>query len=118
MAWVSRDTNHNINGVFANEQVGYADEQLADNDASVLAYLAALAIPNSVTPRQARLVLLGAGLLDAVNAALTSAGGANLITWEYASVINRSDPLIDAISVSLGLTSAQTDALFVQASTL
>lgn len=75
-------------------------------------------IPQTVTQKQARLALFGAGLLDQVNAAVTAAGGAVLITWEYSDVINRNDALIIAIGASLGLTSAQIDALFVTASTL
>lgn len=75
-------------------------------------------IPQSVTPRQARLALLGAGLLDQVTTSVNSAGGATLITWEYASVFLRTDPLITQIGASLNLTDAQIDALFVQAATL
>lgn len=75
-------------------------------------------VPDSVTPRQARLALSGAGLLDSVNAAINTAGGASLITWEYASTINRTDPLIASFSTMLGLTSAQIDQLFIQAAKL
>lgn len=72
----------------------------------------------SVTPRQARLALLGAGLLDQVTAAVNAAGGATLITWEYASSFDRHDPLIAQIGASLSMTDAQIDALFLTASTL
>lgn len=72
----------------------------------------------TVTPRQARLALLAAGLLDQVEAAVASAGGATKITWDYAAVINRDDPLITTLGASLNLTSAQIDALFTQAATL
>lgn len=72
----------------------------------------------SVTPRQARLALLVAGLLDQVDAAVTTAGGATKITWDYATEINRNDPLITSIGAALGLTSAQIDALFAHAATL
>lgn len=68
-----------------------------------------------VTPRQARLALSAAGLLDTVNAAITQAGGATLITWEYATQIRRDDPLITQLGATLGLTTAQIDALFTQA---
>jgi hypothetical protein len=84
-------------------------------DTSVLAgYASAI----SVTQKQARLALLGAGLLTQVDAAVTAAGGAAQITWEYADVIKRTDSLIVNIGTSLGLTSAQIDALFATASTL
>lgn len=75
-------------------------------------------VPQSVTPRQARLALLGAGLLDQVDAAITVAGGATKITWDWASAIYRNDPLIAAISSGLHLTDAQIDALFTKAATL
>lgn len=74
--------------------------------------------PQSVTPRQARLALLGAGLLDQVTAAVNAAGGAALITWDYATEFDRNDPLILAIGASLNMTSAQIDALFAKAATL
>jgi hypothetical protein len=72
----------------------------------------------SVTPRQARLALNAAGLLDTVNTAINASGGTTLITWEYASVIERTDPLISTLGAALSLTPAQIDALFVQAATL
>ena len=74
-------------------------------------------VPTSVTPRQARLALLAAGLLDKVEAAVTSAGGATKVTWDYAAVINRSDTLISTIGTSLNLTSDQIDVLFKYAAT-
>lgn len=117
MVWVQRDTLGNINGVLANQSPGFADEELPDNDPSVMSYLANVR-PQTVTQKQARLALLGAGLLDQVNAAVLAAGGAVQITWEYSDLINRTDTLIVAIGASLGLTSAQIDALFVTASTL
>lgn len=78
----------------------------------------AVAVPATITPRQARLALLGAGLLDQANSAVNAAGGATLITWEYASVIDRNDPLIAALGGTLGLSASQIDALFVTAAAL
>lgn len=72
----------------------------------------------SVTPRQARLALLSAGLLEAAQAAVDASGPATKITWEYASVFEREDPLIIGIGAGLGLTSEQIDALFTQAATI
>jgi hypothetical protein len=69
----------------------------------------------SVTPRQARLALLSAGLLDAAQAAVDAADPATKITWEYASVFEREDPMILAIGAGLGLTSEQIDTLFTNA---
>jgi hypothetical protein len=75
-------------------------------------------VPQTVTPRQARLALLAAGLLDQVQAAVDAAGGATKITWEYATVIDRNDPMITGIGQALGLTPAQIDNLFANAISL
>lgn len=72
----------------------------------------------SVTPRQARLALLGAGLLSQVETAVNAAGGAIKISWEFATSINRDDALVGSIATQLSLTEAQIDALFAQAVTL
>ena len=77
-------------------------------DANVAPYL-------MVTPRQARLALLGAGLLDEVETAVTNAGGAAKITWDYATQIRRTDPLVTILGTALGLSDAQIDALFTRA---
>jgi hypothetical protein len=71
-----------------------------------------------VTPRQARLALLQAGLLDSVQAAVAAAGGATKITWDYATLFERRDPMILAIGQALGLTSTQIDDLFATAISL
>lgn len=73
--------------------------------------------PETVTMRQARLALLGAGLLGTVNAAVAAIPGvegeAARIEWEYAQEVRRDSPLVSGLSVALGLTSEQLDALFV-----
>lgn len=68
-----------------------------------------------VTMRQARLALLAAGLLDAVEAAVADAGRAVQIEWEYATVVERRSPLVAAIAAGLGLDDAAIDALFADA---
>lgn len=72
--------------------------------------------------RQARLALLGAGLLTSVNdavAAMTgTAGDAARIEWEYAMDVVRTSPLVTNLSTALGLTSEQLDGLFTAASAL
>lgn len=70
-----------------------------------------------VTMRQARLALSEAGLLDAVNAAIVSAGGAAVIEWEYATEVKRSWPLVTMLASTLGLTEVQLDSLFTLAAT-
>lgn len=73
-------------------------------------------VPVTVSMRQARLALLGAGLLAGVNsaiAAMPGAGGeAARIEWEYAQEVRRDSALVASLATSLGLTAAQLDALF------
>jgi hypothetical protein len=73
------------------------------------------AIPTSISPAQARLALLGAGLLDQVEAAVAAGSRATQIAWEMATVIERSSPTVVALSAALGLTDAQLDDLFTTA---
>lgn len=76
----------------------------------------------TVTMRQARLALLGAGLLTTVNAAVAGMPGAQgdaaRIEWEFSSSVERHRPLITALAAGLGLTDAQLDSLFVTAAAL
>jgi hypothetical protein len=79
-------------------------------------------VPQSVTMRQARLALLGAGLLASVNEAIAVMPGVNgeaaRIEWEYAQVVERNAGLVPAMAVALGMTEAQIDGLFLVAVTL
>jgi hypothetical protein len=78
--------------------------------------------PQQVTMRQARLALLGAGLLAGVDAAIASLPepdkSAAQIEWEYAAVVQRGSGLVPAMGAALGMTEAQLDALFITASGL
>ena len=80
------------------------------------------AIPTQVTMRQARLALLGAGLLSGIDAAINSLSepdkSAAKIEWEYAAVVQRDSGLVPAMAAALGMTEAQIDQLFITASTL
>lgn len=79
-------------------------------------------VPEAVTMRQARLALLGAGLLAQVDAAIASLPSpqkeAAAIEWEYAQEVQRHNGLVPAMAQALGMTEAQLDALFMQAATL
>lgn len=82
-----------------------------------------VAVPESVTRRQARQALLLAGLLDAVPAAIAAIPDATQrqlaqIEWEDSLQFERSRPLLIALATALGLTSAQLDQLFISASAL
>lgn len=75
-------------------------------------------VPATVSMRQARLALAGAGLLSAVDAAVAAASQAVQIEWEYATSIERTWPTLAALQSALGLTDQQLDALFTTAAAL
>lgn len=79
-------------------------------------------VPQVVTMVQAQLALLGAGLLDKVDAVIASIPGdqgrAAQIEWSKAANVHRDHALIAALQGALGLTGEQIDALFVAASKL
>lgn len=75
-----------------------------------------------VTMRQARLALLGAGLLPSVNAAIAemtgSQGEAARIEWEYSQEVQRDRGLVAALGTQMGMSATQLDALFSAASAI
>lgn len=79
-------------------------------------------VPASVTMRQARLALLGAGLLDDVDAAINAMPSpqkeAARIAWEYSQEVQRHNGVVAALGPLLGLTDAQIDDLFLTAAQL
>ena len=79
-------------------------------------------VPAVVTMRQARLALLGAGLLAGVKAAINALPSkqkeAAKIEWEYATDVQRSSGLVLMMGAALGLDDAALDALFVAAAAL
>ena len=81
-----------------------------------------VAVPEVVTMRQARLALLGAGLLAQVNTAVANMPGdegeAARIEWEYAQEVRRDSPLVAALSAAFGWTGAQLDDLFTEGAKL
>ena len=79
-------------------------------------------VPASVTMRQARLALLGAGLLASIDAAIDGLPSpqkeAARIEWEYAAEVQRSSGLVPMMGVALGIDDATLDALFIGAAAL
>lgn len=75
-------------------------------------------VPQSVTPRQVRLVLLSQGLLASVEAMIAQQDEATRIAWQYASEFRRDDPLLLSLATSLNLTEQQLDDFFIAANTL
>lgn len=76
------------------------------------------AVPQVLTMRQAKLVLLAAGLLDDVDAAVSAADRATQIEWEYATEVQRDWPALKVMADAMGMTDAQLDALFIQGAAL
>jgi hypothetical protein len=92
-----------------------SDEQIAAIEAAK--------IPRRVTMRQARLALLGAGLLEQIDAAINAIEDATQkaaakIEWEYAQEVDRDHQWVQGLSTALNLTEQQLDALFTQAASL
>ena len=103
------DSNVQIDGVLgvyvqADWETLWADEMRARNP-----------VPQQVTMRQARLALLSAGLLDDVEMVITAAGRAAQLEWEYAAVLDRSNPAVAIVQQQKALTDAQIDDLFREA---
>lgn len=78
----------------------------------------AVVVPETVTPRQVRLLLLGQGLLDQVEAMIATRDRASQITWEFALEFRRDDPLLAALATDLNLSPEQVDQFFIAASQL
>jgi hypothetical protein len=74
--------------------------------------------PQSITPRQAKLALYGAGLLDEVEAMVAQADRAVQIHYHESVTWLRNDPVLIGLAAQLGMTAEQLDKLFIQAATL
>lgn len=91
-----------------------------DDDGTPVAVFEPLPSPSVVTMRQARLALLGAGLLSQVDNVIDGleepGRSAARIEWEYATELRRGHPLVAALGSALELTEQQIDDLFLAAS--
>jgi len=97
--------------------------QISDSDADAIRAAAPPPPPPAVVDMaQARLALLQAGLLAAVQVAINSmpglAGDAARIEWEFRPTVRRDSPLVTALASALSLDSAALDQLFIAASAL
>jgi hypothetical protein len=82
------------------------------------AVLAASRAAMHCTPRQARLALAAEGLLDDVTDWVATQDQATQLTWEYATVIQRTDPIIAVAGTALSLSDADLDDIFTAAAAL
>lgn len=76
-------------------------------------------VPASVALWKARAALESTGLLASADAAVAASGNpAVKAAWEYATELQRDSPAIVGLASALGLSSAQLDALFIQAAAI
>ncbi|RVA58225.1 hypothetical protein EN933_02280 [Mesorhizobium sp. M7A.F.Ca.US.001.01.1.1] len=78
----------------------------------------AVRVPASVSARQFKLQLLASGLLNQVEAFITSQSQAVQIAYDNSGYFVRTEPMMQAGFVALGFTAEQIDAFFVTAATL
>ena len=76
------------------------------------------ALPPTITPRQAKLALYGAGLLDDVEEVVSKANRVVQIHYHDAIEWRRDDPVMVGLASEIGITDEQLDQLFAQAKTL
>jgi hypothetical protein len=79
-------------------------------------------VPPEVTMRQARLALLNAGLLSAVETAIDALPEpprtAARIEWDHSNTVQRNNAFVLQLGGLLGLTPQQLDSLFIAAAQL
>ena len=99
-------------------------EVLVFSESRFSTHTAAIAppVPSEITMRQARLALLGAGMLSGVEVAINAMSeptkSAAKIEWEYSNTVQRHNGFVSQLGPALGLTDEQIDALFIAASVL
>lgn len=74
-------------------------------------------VPEVITPRQAKIALLQAGLLDDVEAGIAAIPDETTrriaqVEWECAQEVRRDWPLLNDVAAAIGLTAEQVDELF------
>lgn len=97
---------------------GYGYSSLEGVDTFIPVPMTPTGCPKVVKMKQARLALLDAGHLTAVETAIASMSKAAQIEWEFSETVERDSALVAAIATLIPLTDAEVDALFVTASTI
>jgi hypothetical protein len=82
-----------------------------------------LEIPRVLTRAQAKLALLGAGLLGSVQPAIDAVADPAVrasmqIEWDDRLTFERTNPMLGALATGMGMTSDQLDQLFIAGATL
>lgn len=111
VAYVHRDRQGAIAGVYDTPQPGISTELVAADDPAVLLFRA-----STVTALQAKIALAGAGMLAGVEAWVALQSAEVQLRWERATQFDRNSQFIVDAVAGLGLTAAEMDALFVAAS--
>jgi len=75
-------------------------------------------VPQIISARQVRLILLQQGRLETVKAMIEQQEEAVRIEWEYATEFRRDNPLLTGLAANLGLTDEQIDEFFIAAAQL
>lgn len=74
-------------------------------------------VPPTVRSGPLILALAELGKLEAVKAAVTSAGGLAADLWAHTSQFDRADPLVDELGTAAGMSPEDIDAVFRLAAT-
>lgn len=96
---------------------GQSRTATAEEEAQIMAQMA-VAVPQSVSPRQLKLALLGAGLLDSVEAFVGAAPREAQIGWAETIDFQRSNGLLNQMAEGFGLSGDQVDDIFRAAAAL
>jgi hypothetical protein len=75
-------------------------------------------VPDVVDMAGARVALIRAGLLSAVEQAVSLAGPEAIALWEYRGTIRRDHPLVQQLKKVVPLTEQQLDELFITAASV
>lgn len=113
--WTDEDSYESLRSLEIEAVPKPALEALEAVRAEVEAALNAPPVPRVVTPRQFRLALHHAGISAAQIAEIIDGNEAGQIEWEYATEVRRDHPLVAWLASELNLSSAQVDAIFVDA---
>jgi len=132
--WLAADGGGHIYGVTLPQQqttlgAGWSFVYVGTDEQAFLAACEAAGVSpqlptNSVSARQVRLWLIGAGIalatVDAAIAGIADAATREMVgvEWEYAPYIERSHPMLVPLGAALGLSEEQIDAAFVEAARL
>lgn len=112
-------SNGSVVGIYAYSCQGIAEEEIAEDDADVVAFLNPPPPPvDTVSARQFKLQLFAAGLLDAVDAWVAQQPRDIRIAYEYSGTFVKGSPMMAAGFAAMGFTAEQIDGFFAAAAAL